>query len=79
MPLYEYECRGCQYRFEMTQKVNDPPAKACPHCGGKVTKVISSPAIVFKGSGWYVTDYSSKMKDPSGEQKKESPPPKETK
>ena len=62
MPLYEYQCDACSNRFERIQKFSDPPVDACPSCGGKVRKLLSSPAIQFKGSGWYVTDYSSKGK-----------------
>lgn len=64
MPIYEYVCQGCEYRFEVKQKINDAPVEACPRCGQPVTKVISAPAIMFKGTGWYVTDYSDKLKPP---------------
>ena len=60
MPLYEYECQACHARFERIQKFSDPPVDTCPTCGGPVTKLPSSPAIQFKGSGWYVTDYARK-------------------
>lgn len=60
MPIYEYECARCGHRFEMMQKFDDPPRKRCPQCRGKVERLISSPAIRFKGSGWYVTDYAKK-------------------
>jgi putative FmdB family regulatory protein len=60
MPLYEYECEQCASRFEVIQKFSDPPAQACPSCGGSVRKLLSSPAIQFKGSGWYITDYARK-------------------
>jgi putative FmdB family regulatory protein len=60
MPLYEYECDACGHRFELIQKFSDPPAEVCPACGGRVRKLLSSPAIQFKGSGWYVTDYAQK-------------------
>ena len=62
MPLYEYECNECQNRFERIQKFSDPPVESCPTCGGKVRKLISSSAIQFKGTGWYVTDYAQKSK-----------------
>lgn len=65
MPIYEYLCEGCGQRFEVKQKMSDPPVLCCVHCGKAVTKVISSPAIMFKGSGWYVTDYSDKLKPPA--------------
>ncbi len=60
MPLYEYECRKCHHRFERIQKFSDPPAEKCPECGGKVEQLISAPAVQFKGTGWYVTDYAGK-------------------
>jgi putative FmdB family regulatory protein len=57
MPLYEYECDACGRRFERIQKFSDPPVSVCPTCGGAVRKLFSSPAIQFKGSGFYITDY----------------------
>jgi putative FmdB family regulatory protein len=57
MPLYEYECDACGRRFERIQKFSDPPIETCPTCEGRVRKLLSSPAIQFKGSGWYITDY----------------------
>jgi putative FmdB family regulatory protein len=60
MPLYEYQCDDCANRFERIQKFSDPPVEKCPTCGGAVRKLISSPAIQFKGSGWYITDYARK-------------------
>lgn len=60
MPLYEYECEDCEHRFEVIQKFSDPPLETCPKCGGSVRKLLSSPAIQFKGSGWYITDYAKK-------------------
>jgi putative FmdB family regulatory protein len=58
MPLYEYECQKCGERFEQIQKFSDPPVKKHPGCGGKVRKLLSAPAIQFKGTGWYITDYA---------------------
>ena len=58
MPLYEYECGSCGRRFERIQKFSDPPVTDCPECGGPVRKLFSSPAIQFKGSGFYITDYA---------------------
>ena len=58
MPLYEYECESCGRRFERIQKFSDSPATECPTCGGPVKKLFSSPAIQFKGSGFYITDYA---------------------
>jgi putative FmdB family regulatory protein len=57
MPLYEYECESCGHRFEVIQKYSDPHIAVCPKCGGPVRKLLSSPAIQFKGSGFYITDY----------------------
>jgi putative FmdB family regulatory protein len=60
MPLYEYLCKKCGHRFEKILKFSDKPIKKCPECGGVVEQVISAPAVQFKGSGWYVTDYAKK-------------------
>lgn len=70
MPLYEYQCEKCGHRFEKIQKFSDKLIKKCPECGGKVEQVISAPAVQFKGSGWYVTDYAKKSS--SGTDGKES-------
>lgn len=59
MPIYEYECGSCQARFELMQRFSDKPVKHCTKCGGPVHKVLSAPALVFKGTGWYVTDYAN--------------------
>ena len=71
MPIYEYECDACHNRFELMQKFSDKPVKRCPKCGEPVHKVLSPPALVFKGTGWYVTDYASK--DRKRAQKAEQP------
>lgn len=61
MPLYEYQCDACDCRFEVIQKYSDAPVDVCRECGkGPVHRLLSSPAIQFKGSGWYVTDYAKK-------------------
>ncbi len=60
MPLYEYQCGACGHRFEKIQKLSDALEDTCPQCGGVVRKLISSPAIQFKGSGFYITDYAKK-------------------
>ena len=61
MPIYEYKCDACGHRFERIQKFSDPPVEICPNCGKPdVRKLLSSPAIQFKGSGFYITDYGSK-------------------
>ena len=71
MPLYEYRCTQCFRRVEIIQKVGDPPLEKCTVCGGAMKKVISSPAIQFKGSGWYITDYARKSSPDKSEAKKE--------
>ena len=63
MPIYEYECRRCGHRFELIQSFSDKPRQRCPECSGKVDRLISSSAIRFKGTGWYVTDYAGKGKE----------------
>jgi putative FmdB family regulatory protein len=60
MPLYEYLCKKCGHRFEEIKKFSDKQPKKCPECGGVIEQVISAPAVQFKGSGWYVTDYAKK-------------------
>ena len=60
MPIYEYDCQSCKKRTEAIQRVGERPLRICPHCGGKLKKAFSAPAIQFKGSGWYVTDYARK-------------------
>ena len=69
MPLYEYQCESCNNRFEKIQKsYNDPAPESCPKCGkGPVRKLISSPAIQFKGTGWYITDYAKKSATDAGQ------------
>lgn len=62
MPIYEYECRKCKAHIEAFQKVSDKPLTKCRNCGGKLEKKLSAPAIQFKGSGWYVTDYAKTTK-----------------
>jgi putative FmdB family regulatory protein len=60
VPLYEYQCKKCKHRFEKIQKFSDPLVKKCPECGGPVEQLLSAPAVQFKGTGWYVTDYARK-------------------
>jgi putative FmdB family regulatory protein len=64
VPIYEYKCEACGHTFEVIQKVTDPPVVTCALCGGPVRKLLSPPGLVFKGTGWYVTDY------PNAERKK---------
>jgi putative FmdB family regulatory protein len=68
LPLYEYQCAKCG-RFELIRKFSDPPLETCPTCGGEVHKLLSAPAIQFKGAGWYITDYARKGGGPEGEKK----------
>ena len=91
MPNYEYLCQKCGHRFEEIRKFSDKHPKKCPRCGGVLELVISAPAVQFKGSGWYVTDYakkgaasassssSSSDSDSSAKETKESKDAKETK
>ena len=65
MPIYEFECRKCKAHLEVFQKMNDKPPVKCRKCGGRLEKLMSAPAIQFKGSGWYVTDYAGKGKKPA--------------
>ena len=71
MPLYEYECGDCGDRTETIQKFSDDPLTTCQSCGGRLERLLSAPAIRFKGEGWYVTDYGPKgKKDPSEKSEK---------
>ena len=66
MPLYEYKCKSCGRTVEKLQKFSDPPFATCEFCKGELERLLSSSAIQFKGSGWYVTDYAKKSSAPSG-------------
>ena len=82
MPLYEYQCDTCAHRFEVIQKFSDAPIEVCPKCGGPVKKLLSSPAIQFKGTGWYITDYAKKggsTSAPASSETKTDPPKSDTK
>jgi putative FmdB family regulatory protein len=70
MPLREYQCDACGHRFEVIQKMSDPPLEVCPKCGGVIHKLQAAPAFHLKGTGWYATDYAKK--DQSSEGKKDS-------
>ncbi len=70
MPLYEYKCLKCGRHTDKIEKVAGPHLKKCPHCGGKVESVITAPAIKFKGSGWYVTDYAGKSPEGGSKESK---------
>jgi len=60
LPLYEYQCLQCETRYEKIQKFSDPPLTNCEKCGGELKRLLSPPAIQFKGTGWYVSDYGKK-------------------
>jgi putative FmdB family regulatory protein len=79
MPLYEYECKRCHHRFERIQKFSDPHVKKCPDCKGPVEQVVSAPAVQFRGSGWYVTDYPKKSSSQGSSSNGESSGKKEEK
>jgi putative FmdB family regulatory protein len=73
MPLYEYECTTCHKHTEKIQKFSDPEITTCPHCGGKLERVLSAPAIAFKGGGWYADGYgNAKPKSASNDGTKSS-------
>jgi putative FmdB family regulatory protein len=71
MPLYEYECTECHERTEKIQKFSDPEITVCPHCSGHLERVLSAPAIAFKGGGWYADGYGN-AKPKSSESKSDS-------
>lgn len=77
MPLYEYKCLKCGRLTEKIENVDGPHLKKCPHCGGKVESLLSPPAIQFKGSGWYVTDYAGRSKASDGSKEEKSAESKE--
>jgi putative FmdB family regulatory protein len=75
MPLYEYRCLACGHLFELIQKFSDPAPASCTRCGqGPVERQLSSPAIQFKGSGWYITDYARKASSEDGSKKSDGAP-----
>ncbi|HEY7112545.1 MAG TPA: FmdB family zinc ribbon protein [Thermoanaerobaculia bacterium] len=67
MPIYEYVCDKCRRKTEVIQRIGEKPLKVCPHCGGRLKKAISAPAIQFKGSGFYITDYARSNRESGGE------------
>lgn len=78
MPIYEYVCKKCHHKFEKIQKFSDPKVKKCPECGGPVEQALHAPAVQFKGTGWYVTDYAKKSEGrDSAPNKEEAPATKE--
>ncbi len=69
MPMYEYECFVCRHRFERLQKLSAEPVKECPECGGLVRRLLGAPALQFRGSGFYITDYGKGGVKPGGDDK----------
>ena len=67
MPLYEYECTACHKHTEKIQKFSDPEITVCPHCGGHLERVLSAPAVSFKGGGWYADGYGNAKPKSSGD------------
>ncbi len=72
MPIYEYVCESCAKKTEVIQRIGEKPLRVCPHCGGKLKKAISAPAIQFKGSGFYITDYARASSESGKPSRKES-------
>jgi putative FmdB family regulatory protein len=72
MPLYEYECKQCHRHTEKIQKFSDPEITTCPHCGGVLERVISAPAIAFKGGGWFKDGYGNAKPASAGENKSDA-------
>ena len=73
MPIYEFECRKCKAHIEVFQKMSDKPPVKCRKCGGRLERLHSAPAIQFKGSGWYVTDYAGKDRKAAEKAEKDAP------
>ncbi|MGH9556151.1 MAG: FmdB family zinc ribbon protein [Terriglobales bacterium] len=69
MPMHEYECKKCRHRFERIQKFSDRPVRKCPECGGALEQLLHAPAVQFKGTGWYVTDYPRKGSDKASKER----------
>ena len=78
MPLYEYKCRKCRHVFEKILKFSDNPEADCPKCGSEAERQLSAPAVHFKGTGWYVTDYARKGKKDSDSETKDADSSKKT-
>lgn len=78
MPLYEYECTTCHKHTEKIQKFSDPEITVCPHCGGTLERVISAPAIAFKGGGWYADGYGNAKPKSSGDASAQNDAPAKT-
>lgn len=76
MPIYEYVCEKCGKKTEVIQRIGEKPLKVCPHCSGRLKKAISAPAIQFKGSGFYITDYARANRESGGAKSESSSEPK---
>ena len=77
MPTYEYECKKCGHRFDVFQSITEPPKKRCPKCRGGVKRLLGTGAgIIFKGSGFYTTDYRSEGYKKAAKQESAPPPAK---
>ena len=77
MPTYEYRCTKCKKKFEVLQRMSDPPVKKCVHCGGKPERLISGgTGLIFKGTGFYITDYKNKKTEKAGGKTETKPEPK---
>lgn len=72
MPIYEYQCEACSHTFEVIQKMTDAPVTTCVLCGGPVQRLLSPPGLVFKGTGWYVTDYPNAARKKAMEAEKKT-------
>ncbi len=72
MPIYEYQCEACGHRSEAIQRLSEDPLRDCDECGGPIRRLISAPAVQFKGSGWYVTDYGGRKSSDSASEGSES-------
>ncbi len=73
MPTYGYRCSNCGHQFEIQQRMTDAPLEACPKCQGKLTKILYPTGVIFKGSGFYSTDYKGSGKSESGNGSSPSP------
>jgi putative FmdB family regulatory protein len=78
MPIYDYECQKCHHRFELKKSFTDDSNAKCPECKGKANRIITSVPVIFKGSGFYVTDHKKNNPASTAEKKEETPKPAES-
>ena len=78
MPIYDYECQKCHHRFELKKSFTDDSSAKCPECKGKAKRIITSVPVIFKGSGFYVTDHKKNNPASTAEKKEETPKPAES-